>query len=188
MEDPELIKKILGGDSAAYADIIRKYQGRILRLCASMLSDEKEAEDAAQEIFLKGFYALGRFKSNASLYTWLYRIASNHCLDLLRKKSRRRTGSWDELSERLGDEAEKLISGRDDGSGNQRQMELVQEVLERLEPDYRLILTLREMEGLHYEEIAQALNCTLDAVRGRLKRAREQFRDILRHFMRSGAV
>lgn len=186
-DDRKIIQNILSGDRDAYAGLVRKYQDRILSLCISMLTDAKEAEDAAQEAFTKAFYALPRFKGNSSFYTWLYRIASNHCLDIARKKGRHRAHSWEELLEEKGDEIEALVSHADD-SAREDDAELVREVLSRLSPDYRLILTLREIEGFSYEEIAAALDCSLDAVKGRLKRAREDFREKLRHLKDSENV
>ncbi len=187
-EDKEILAKILAGDSSAYAEIVRRYEGRILRLCFSMLSNEKEAEDAAQEIFLKAYYALNRFKGDSAFYTWLYRIAANHCLDLGKKKSRRPTESWDALLEKRGDEIERLLSTEAGTSATVESQELVHQVLSYLSPDHKLVLVLREMQGLNYEEIAASLHCSLDAVKGRLKRARQEFKEKLRHLLNSKTV
>jgi RNA polymerase sigma-70 factor, ECF subfamily len=186
MDDKEIIQKIHAGEHALYSELIRRYQDRILQLCVSMLSDFKDAEDAAQEIFIKAFYALDRYKGNSAFYTWLYRIASNHCLDFLRKKARGRTESLDALIEKSGDSLETLNSK--ETSHQTRDQELVHEILSHLPADYRLILTLREMQGLNYEEIALTLKCSIDAVKGRLKRARQDFKDKLRHFLKSKNV
>ncbi len=109
MEDKILLEKIRSGDHAVYAEIVRRYQTRILQLCTSMLPGS-ESEDVAQEIFIKAFYALDRFQGKSSFYTWLYRIAANHCLDRIRKHARHPSESWDELLAKKGDEIEKLIA------------------------------------------------------------------------------
>ncbi len=188
MEDQILIQKVHAGDQAAYTEIVRKYQTRLLQLCISMLHDEKEAEDAAQEVFVKAFYALDRFQGKSTFYTWLYRIAANHCLDVARKKSRRRTMSWDQLLEEKGDKIERLLAKHPQTPQDTGDHELVHQVLALLPPDYRLILTLREIQGLSYEEMTEVLHCSLAAVKSRLRRAREEFKEKLRHFLKADNV
>ncbi len=163
-EEKGLIDRILRGDRNAYAELVRAYQAKVLRLCASLLG-ESDAEDAAQEIFLKAYRSLASFRKEASFSTWLYRIASNHCRDLLRKRSRQKTEPLDELPE-------SLLSS-DDPRAQAEKTDLAEQILLALSPDERLILTLREVQGLSYEEIAEVLSCSLDAVKGRLKRLRE---------------
>ncbi len=181
-DDRILIQKILAGDRELYSQIIRKYQGPVIRLCRSFLSAQEDAEDMAQEVFVKAFYALERFKGDSAFYTWLYRIASNQCLDYLRKKSRRPEQSWDELLEKKGSEIEGLLS-KNEAEEKPFDPELVQQVLSHLPPDFKMILVLRDIQGLSYEEIGQTLQCSLDAVKGRLKRARQHFKEKLRHFL-----
>ncbi len=188
MEDQDLIEKVRGGDQAAYTEIVRKYQVRLLQLCISMLHDEKEAEDAAQEVFVKAFYALDRFQGKSSFYTWLYRIGANHCMDLARKKSRKRTVSWDQLLEEKGDKIERLLAKNPQTPQDTGERELVHHVLGLLTPDYCLILTLREIQGLSYEEMTEVLHCSLAAVKSRLKRAREDFKEKLRYFLKADNV
>ncbi len=183
MEDQDIIQRVLQGEQTAFAGLIQKYQGRVFQLCISMLSDYREAEDAAQEIFVKVFYALNRFKGQSSFYTWLYRIASNHCLDVLRKKSRHRSESLDQLIENKGDEIERLLSRGKKSDEVSYDQEIVHHALSLLAPDYRLILTLRELEGMTYDEIADSLRCSRDAVKGRLKRARRDFKKIIQPFL-----
>lgn len=166
----------------AYEVLVRRYEAKVRRLCVSMLSDPAEADDAAQEIFLKAYRSLDRFRGASSFSTWLYRIAANHCRDCLRSRSREASESWEALLEEQGDRIERLLSTPPaaDTSG---EADLVRRVLAQLSPDHRLILVLREVEGLSYEELADTLHCTLDAVRGRLSRAREDFEQRFRHFL-----
>lgn len=190
IDDSELIRETLSGRPAAqdaYEALVRRYEAKVRRLCVSMLSDPADADDAAQEIFLKAYRSLDRFRGASSFSTWLYRIAANHCRDCLRARAREAAESWEALLEEQGDRIERLLSAppEADTSGED---DLVRRVLAQLAPDYRLILVLREVEGLSYEELAETLQCSLDAVRGRLSRAREDFEERFRHFLGSDHV
>ena len=184
-DDKELISRVLSGALEAYADIIRRHHPAIMGLCAGLLGDRSQAEDAAQEIFLKAYRFLPKFHGDSSFSTWLYRIASNHCLDLLRRRARRKTESWDALLEADGERIERLLSAPPNEERGQEDADLVRRVLACLPPEYRLILTLREVQGLTYQEIAAAMDCSLNSVKARLRRARRDFEERLRHF--SGA-
>ncbi len=186
INDDELVSQILSGDQDAYAEILRHHHAWVIGLCRSTLGDETLAEDAAQEIFLKAYRSLARFKKNSSFSTWLYRIASNHCLDLLRRRTRQKTQSLDELMEREEDSFHRLLTSPPDQARSEEAADLVRKTLDCLSPDYRLILTLRETQGLSYQELTETLNCSLDAVKARLQRARADFKETLRHF--SGRV
>ena len=146
------------------------------------------AEDAAQEIFFKAYQALKSFRGQSAFSTWLYRIASNHCLDLLRKRQRERTESWEALIEESGEQFHELLTASPDPKTTLANTELVQRALAQLSPDYQLILTLRETEGLSYEELAEALHCSLDAIKARLRRARQELLERVRHFWGSDSV
>jgi RNA polymerase sigma-70 factor (ECF subfamily) len=167
---------------------VRKYQGKVLQLCVSTLSDPHEAEDAAQEIFIKAYQSLDKFRGASSFSTWLYRIAANHCTDLLRQRSRRRTESWEALVEKEGDRLVKLLAAPPDSRLTPEDTDLVNRVLTCLSSEHRMILTLREVQGLSYQEIAAVMQCSLDSVKARLRRARQDFQDKLRHFLGSGNV
>ena len=184
----EIIQSILSGDREAYADLVREYQGRVLRLCTSLLCDPTFAEDAAQEIFLKAYKGLAKFRGDASFSTWLYRIAANHCKDLLRKRIREKTESWETLLEEHGDQIQKLLASAKGSEPCASNTELADAVLSQLSPDSRLLLTLREVQGLSYKELADTLHCSLDAIKARLQRARQSLQDKLRHFLRSESV
>src|SRR3989344_1214542 len=97
--DLEIIRKVTSGDAAAYQGLVRKYQDKVFRLCVSMLRDSG-AEDAAQEVFIKVYESLSRFRGESAFSTWLYRVASNHCLNILAKRKREKTESLDALMER----------------------------------------------------------------------------------------
>ncbi len=188
IEERELIRKVLSGDCGAYAGIVRSYQAKVLGLCASLLGNAAQAEDAAQEIFIKAYRSLGVFRGDSAFSTWLYRIAANHCKDLLRKRARERTESFDALIEASGDAIQKLLEPSCDPAAAAEASDLVERLLSCLSADERLILTLREVQGLSYREISQTLQCSLDAVKSRLRRARESLDQKLRHFSGSKVV
>ena len=187
VSDAALVEQVRAGRDQAFAELIRRHHARVLGLCLSMLGGRAQADDAAQEVFLKAYQSLDKFKGSSALSTWLYRIASNHCLDLLRKEARQKAESLEAILEGEGGAVERLLSEPD----QQRRAEdadLIERVLRALPPDYRLILTLREIEGLSYEEIMEAMDCTLDSVKARLRRARESLEESLRHISGSGSV
>ncbi len=181
IEDFDIVLKVLAGDRDAYAVLVRTYQERVRGYCLGMLANSSMADDAAQEVFIKAYQGLGSFKGNASFSTWLYRITANHCADVLRKL-KRKTESWEALLEKDGDKIELLLAvspeKMDDGNS-----ELIGRILAHLTEKSREALVLREMHGLSYQEMAAALDCTVDAVKGRLKRAREELDLKTRHLL-----
>jgi RNA polymerase sigma-70 factor (ECF subfamily) len=158
--------------------ILTEHQDRVFRLCASMLGSRRDAEDAAQEVFLKAYQNLHKFKGDSAVGTWLHRIAANHCLDLLRKRARRPA---EPLTDELG---RRLFSKEPDLEA----LDLAHRALSQLPEDYRLALTLRELQGFTYEEIAEITESSLDSVKARLRRAREQLQEKLRHFLKDSDV
>lgn len=188
IDDNEIILEVLTGNRNAYADIVRKYEQRIRGYCRTALFDQTLAEDAAQEIFIKVYQALGKFKGASSFSTWLYRIAVNHCTDLIRRKMRQRTESWEALVESKGDKIEALFVAPPTVQNFMEQSELITELLSHLPEKSRTLLILREMHGLSYQELARALECSLDAVKARLKRARQELEIKLRHLSKESVV
>ena len=167
---------------------MRSTQTKVLGLCTSLLGDAHQAEDAAQEIFIKAYQSLRSFQGNSKFSTWLYRIAVNHCKDLLRKRSRQRTESLEALIEKSGDQVQNLWEPSFDPRNTKEASDIVEKLLAMLSPDERLILTLREVQSLSYQEISETLGCSLDAVKSRLRRARETLEQKTRHFSMSKNV
>ena len=185
--DNELIERVLAGSQDDYAELIRRHHARIAGLCVSMLGPSA-ADDAAQEVFLKAYGRLKDFRRDSAFSTWLYRVASNHCLDALRSETRRRSESLEALTEREAPSLQRLLADPRDEVRRFEDAELVRAVLDRLPEDYRLILTLRELEGLEYRELMDALDCSMDSVKAKLQRARKLFRETLRHILPSERV
>jgi RNA polymerase sigma-70 factor (ECF subfamily) len=187
MTDPELLNLVASGDDSAYAELVRRHHAKVFGLCVSMVGNHSLAEDAAQEIFLKAYQSLDKFLGASSFSTWLYRVGTNHCLDILRKGSRLRSESLDALLEAEGDRIQRLIT-EPDSERRLEEADLIERVLKTLPADYRLILTLREVQGLSYTEIMETMECSMDSVKGRLRRARETFEESLRHIIGSRNV
>ena len=188
MTEKDIIARVLSGHREAYAELVRTHHAKIIGLCRSMLGNRADAEDAAQEVFIKAFRSLDRFTGASSFSTWIHRIASNQCLDVLRRKSRDKTESLDVLLDKGDSAARESLSMPPDTGPSMENADLAERALRGLSPDHRLILTLREVQGLNYKEIAETLECSLDAVKARLKRARQAVEKTLRHFSTSDNV
>jgi RNA polymerase sigma-70 factor (ECF subfamily) len=172
----------LGGDIQAYADLVRKFHPAIYRLCASLLNDSSDADDAAQESFLKAYKSLAEFRQESSFGTWLYRLATNHCLDLLRQQTRRKSVSWEELLEREGERIERWLGQDKSPAADPRRREVAEKILDQLRPEYRVVISMREIDGMSYQDISDTLGITLESVRARLRRARQEIDEKVRHF------
>jgi RNA polymerase sigma-70 factor (ECF subfamily) len=180
--DFDAVRRVQAGDRDAYADIVRRHHPRVISLCFSVLKNHTRAEDAAQDVFIKAYQALSSFRFDAQLSTWLYRIAYFHCLDMIRSAGREKTVSWEALLEAQGDRIQSALLSPNPATAEE-QKDFVASLLSALSQEYRTVLVLREVEGLTYEEIAETMNCSLDSVKARLRRARREIQNQLRHFL-----
>lgn len=186
LDDLQIIDNVLNGEENDYAILIRRHESRVRAVCRVYLPDTEEADEAAQEIFLRAYKNLRSFRRTALFTTWLHRIAINHCLDLRRKRKRRDEISLDSLIE-IGAEGalphfnEPVEKAFETG-------EFARALLSRVSPVDREVLVLREISGQSYEEIAENLHITLDAVKSRLKRARQSMVTQARHLLKSQNV
>jgi RNA polymerase sigma-70 factor (ECF subfamily) len=177
--DSGIIEEVLDGDTEAFAELVCRYQARVVSFCRSMLGDG--AEDAAQEIFLKAFTGLSGFRLEAAFSTWLYRIAYNHCCTLLKKRSSSPVESLDAMPEAAREKAGATSSGRGPENGEETDAAILK-ALAGLPGNYRAAMALR-LQGEDYRSIALALGISEDSVRARLRRARLILRAALRHFL-----
>ena len=184
--DQLLVDRVKSGDQQAFNLLVRKYERKVYRLISRLVRDPAEVEDVAQEAFIKAYRALPQFRGDSAFYTWLYRIAVNTAKNHLVAQGRRPIPLSDTLSE---DEDGESFGREDVVSDNQtpdaellsRQIaETVNRAIEALPQDLRTAVTLREIEGLSYEEIAEAMNCPIGTVRSRIFRAREAIAQQLR--------
>ena len=174
--DQELVRRVQRGDSAAFDLLVRKYQHRIAALIGRYIADWSECQDVAQDTFIRAYRAIGNFRGDAQFYTWLHRIAVNTAKNhLVAQKRRPPTDDID-----VGD-AEQFDSGirlRDTDTpdrelARQQMEQVVMRAVNALPEELRTAITLREVEGLSYEEIAQRMDCPIGTVRSRIFRARE---------------
>ncbi len=177
-----LVARFCAGDAAAFDCIFRQNQDYVYRLCVGMLADEEWAHDTTQEVFLRAYRSLNKFRGDASLRTWLYRIAINECLQQLRK-SRREEPMDDALMQEWQGRAVCGLAGTpasttmlEDALAQRALMDDVRAALRQLSPSHRAALTLRYFEEMSYDEIAEAMNSSPQRVRALLHRAREAFR------------
>ena len=174
--DRELVQRVQDGDSAAFDLLVRKYQHRIVALIGRYVADWSECQDVAQEAFLRAYRAIGNFRGDAQFYTWLHRIAVNTAKNHLVASNRRPpTGDIDVADAEQYDAGIRL---RDNDTPERelmrQQMEqTVMRAVEALPEELRTAITLREVEGMSYEEIAEKMDCPIGTVRSRIFRARE---------------
>ncbi len=174
--DQQLVERVQKGDKAAFDLLVRKYQHRVLKLVGRFVKDTAEAEDVAQEAFLKAYRALPAFRGDSAFYTWLYRIAINTAKNML-VSNRRRPVDFDlDLQDPEQHDRQARLKDVDTPEGVLLTDEIrgvVERALEQLPEDLRKAIILRELEGLSYEEIAEAMDCPVGTVRSRIFRARE---------------
>jgi RNA polymerase sigma-70 factor (ECF subfamily) len=186
--DDETIARARAGDHEAFRVLVECHQGRLFRLAARVLRDEDLARDAVQDAFLKAYVSLRRFEGRSSLYTWLYRLTLNVCLDIRRRNKSDRTVEWPDadLAEgalpgdpALGTASEPLPSGPDAELERSEIRQQVGQAIEELPPEARETLLLREVDGLSYAEIAETLGIPKGTVMSRLHYARRRLQKLL---------
>jgi RNA polymerase sigma-70 factor (ECF subfamily) len=180
--DRVLISKLRRGDASAFEQLVRAHQDRVYDFCVRMLNDREEAFDLTQEIFLSIHQNVDKFRADAKLTTWIFRISRNHCLNRLKYLKRRGRGRSDEY----GETNEKVISDSMGGSTTpdevvtrKREKQLVHQAIEELDEEQRSLVVLRDVEGLSYEEIMEITELPEGTVKSRLHRAREKLAGIL---------
>jgi RNA polymerase sigma-70 factor (ECF subfamily) len=177
--DHVLVERAKAGDSKAFDFLVLKYQRRVVRLLSRIVRDSSEVEDIAQESFFKAYKAISKFRGDSAFYTWLYRIAVNTAKNYLFAKGRRPIAMSD-LSGKNEDgesfEFQDVVSSNETPESALSGLQIAQAVnnaVEKLPEELSKAVTLREMEGLSYEEIAEVMNCPIGTVRSRIFRARE---------------
>lgn len=174
--DKDLVLRVQQGDKSAYDLLVIKYQYKIIQLVNRYIKDPSEAQDVAQEAFIKAYRALGNFRGESAFYTWLYRIAINTAKNYLVARSRRSSDYEIDI-----DDAEQVhnvpeLKGLDTPEQhllNEEIIDAIKTAIEKLPEEMRIAITLREFEGMSYEEIAETMDCPVGTVRSRIFRARE---------------
>ncbi|MBM4776727.1 MAG: sigma-70 family RNA polymerase sigma factor [Archangiaceae bacterium] len=182
LSDRVLLSKLRRNDPSAFETLVRLHQDRVYDFCVRMLNDREEAFDLTQEIFLSIHQNVDKFRADAKLTTWIFRISRNHCLNRLKYLKRRGRGR----SEEFGEVNEKAISESMGGSSQpddlvvkQRERQLVHQAIEELDEEQRSLVVLRDVEGLSYDEIMEITELPEGTVKSRLHRAREKLAGIL---------
>lgn len=182
--DQLLVERVQRGDKQAFDLLVSKYQRKLGRLISRFIRDPAEAEDVTQDAFLKAYRALPGFRGESAFYTWLYRIGINTAKNYLLANKRRAPTStqFDTEDAESFEEAALLheVSTPENELMSKQVVDVVQSSLQQLPEDLRSALTLREIEGLSYEEIASVMNCPIGTVRSRIFRAREAVAENLR--------
>ena len=188
VHEQELVKKARHGDLSAYDQLVQRYQERIYRTLYHMTSNHEDANDLAQEAFIKGFQALKSFKGGSSFYTWVYRIAVNKTLNFLKQRKNRSHMSLNDLDFNTENNPDlvALVSEKTPRreAGLAELQEKLNEAMLTLSETHRLVVTLHDVQGLSHEEIAKIMDCNVGTVRSRLFYARQQLQGRLAGYLK----
>jgi len=174
--DHKLVRRVQEGDKTAFDLLVKKYQHKIIGLIGRYVYDHHEAMDVSQEAFIKAYRALPKFRGDSAFYTWLYRIAINTAKNHLVAKGRRPPDmdvDVDDAHHFEGDSVLKDIETPENSLYRDELARVVRDAMDKLPQDLRAALSLREFDGLSYEDIAQIMDCPVGTVRSRIFRARE---------------
>lgn len=191
IDETTLVAQAREGDTQAFGELVRRYQGKIFRLAQHVTENREDAEDVLQETFMKAYEHLGQFKGDSKFYTWIVRIAVNQSLMKLRRRKTDKSVSLDETVDTGEDIVTREIAAWGEDPEQRFSREelggILDSAIQSLEPPYRSVFVLRDMEELSTEETADALGLSVPAVKSRLLRARLQLREKLtRFFKRKG--
>ena len=181
--DQALVERVQSGDKKAFDLLVLKYQQRIMKVLSRYVRDPSEVQDLAQEAFIKAYRALPNFRGDSAFYTWLYRIAINTAKNFVVAQGRRPPNDDIEATEAEqydGESALKDYASPERETLRDEIKETVFKAIEELPEDLKTAITLRELEGMSYEEIAEAMDCPIGTVRSRIFRAREAIDNQLR--------
>lgn len=174
--DQDLVRRVQQGDKSAFDLLVIKYQHKIVHLVNRYVKDPSEAQDVAQDTFIKAYKALGEFRGESAFYTWLYRIAINTAKNYLLSRSRRHSDYEVDMqdAEQIENAPQlKDIETPENQLMNDQIVQVIKAAIEKLPEEMRIAIMLREFEGMSYEEIAEAMDCPIGTVRSRIFRARE---------------
>jgi RNA polymerase sigma-70 factor (ECF subfamily) len=187
-EEMELVRRARKGDLSAYDELVRRYQERIYATVYHMTANHEDANDLAQEAFIKAFQALKSFKGGSSFYTWIYRIAVNKTINFLKQRRNKSQMSLDDLDFNAEHDPDlvALISDKTPRRevGLAELQEKLNAAMQRLSEPHRLVVTLHDVQGLSHEEIGKIMECNIGTVRSRLFYARQQLQAYLSDYLK----
>jgi RNA polymerase sigma-70 factor (ECF subfamily) len=188
VEERTLVRRAQRGDLQAYDELVRRHQERIYATAYHMTSNHEDASDLAQETFIKAYQALKSFHGGSSFYTWLYRIAVNKTINFLKQRKNRTQLSLNDLDFQAEHDPDlvALISEKTPRrEANLAELqEKLNEAMQKLSEDHRLVVTLHDVQGLAHEEIARIMDCNVGTVRSRLFYARQQLQAYLSDYLK----
>ncbi len=183
-----LVKRVRQGDLGAYDELVRRYQERIYATVYHMTSNHEDANDLAQEAFIKAYQALKSFKGGSSFYTWVYRIAVNKTINFLKQRKNKAHLSLDDLDFNAEHDPDLVALISDKTPRREINLAELQEKLngamQKLSETHRLVVTLHDVQGLSHEEIAEIMDCNVGTVRSRLFYARQQLQAYLSDYLK----
>ena len=187
VDEGDLVNRARRGELAAYDDLVKRYQERIYATIYHMTSNHEDANDLAQEAFIKAFHALKSFKGGSSFYTWVYRIAVNKTINFLKQRKNKTQMSLDDLDFHAEHDPDLVALISDKTPRREVALTELQEklnaALQRLSESHRLVVTLHDVQGLSHEEIAKIMDCNIGTVRSRLFYARQQLQAYLSDYL-----
>jgi RNA polymerase sigma factor (sigma-70 family) len=188
VQEMELVTRARRGELTAYDELVRRYQERIYATIYHMTSNHEDANDLAQEAFIKAFHALKSFKGGSSFYTWVYRIAVNKTINFLKQRKNKAQMSLDDLDFNVEHDPDLVALISDKTPRREIHLAELQEKLntamQKLSEPHRLVVTLHDVQGLSHEEIAKIMGCNIGTVRSRLFYARQQLQAYLSDYLK----
>lgn len=190
-EDAAIIERSKNGDRVAFNELVRRHQRRVFNLCYRIIGNRDEAEDVAQEVFITVFKAIKNFRGDSTFSTWVHRVTTNHCKNRLKYLKRRRyfqTTSIDETQD-TGEGEQKREYASDEFYTPEEDLERsevgaeIEGAIAQLDEDYRIVIVMRDVQGMSYQEIADVLELKEGTVKSRIHRARLELQGKLRHLI-----
>jgi RNA polymerase sigma-70 factor (ECF subfamily) len=187
LDEPQLVQRAQAGDTSAYDELVRRYQERIYATVYHMTANHEDANDLAQESFIKAFQALKSFKGDSSFFTWVYRIAVNKTINFLKQRKHRTHLSLNDID--LNAENDPALVALVSHKTPRRDLNLAElqeklnAAMQKLSPEHRLVVTLHDVQGLPHDEISRIMDCNIGTVRSRLFYARQQLQAYLSDYL-----
>jgi RNA polymerase sigma-70 factor (ECF subfamily) len=182
-----VVQKVQAGNVGAFDQLVQKYREHIFSIIYNMTSNREDASDLTQETFIKAFQAISRFRGKSAFFTWIYRIAINSTMSFLKKRSRRRYISYENINQEVSTSEifENLTSKTrtEKGALLQELQEKLNDALQKLSPKHRTVVILHEIEGLEHAEIAVITSTSIGTVRSRLHYAKQQLQSYLQEYL-----
>ena len=185
--DQECVRRTQEGDPSAYDLLVKRYMERIYAVTYHMTSNHENANDLAQEVFIKGYKYIHKFKGDSSFYTWIYRVAVNHTINFLKRRRPQYEASLNDMDSGIENDPEFIDATKGDAPTRRVDLNELQEALneavQKLSEPHRMVVTLHDVEGLSHGEIAKVMNCSEGTVRSRLFYARQQLQKLLKDWL-----